>query len=258
MMDYKKAAFLKTVVSIVILALAYNFERALGIRAIYFTGLGLVYIILSILRNFAFKRERYIFSSFFVEIILIFLLEIISRYIINYPIHILYFITIVESAVFLRNKRFLYIGIEMSILSSTKFVNQIILSRSYSKIGESVFFILITFLVVLIIYLLKYIQKEKEKTELIYEELKLAYDNLKEEGPTFEVEKEDRYKILNLTDREREICSLIAQGKNNKEIAKKLYLSEGTVKNHITNIFNKLELRDRTQLAVYSLKNNIS
>lgn len=61
---------------------------------------------------------------------------------------------------------------------------------------------------------------------------------------------------IHLTKREMKISSLVSQGKNNKEIASELFLSEGTVKNHITNILEKLNLRDRTQLAIYILKNN--
>ncbi|QIB27271.1 response regulator transcription factor [Caloranaerobacter azorensis] len=60
-----------------------------------------------------------------------------------------------------------------------------------------------------------------------------------------------------LTSKEKEICRLVGEGKNNKEISKELYLSEGTVKNHITKILNKLELRDRTQLAIFAIKNNL-
>jgi len=60
-----------------------------------------------------------------------------------------------------------------------------------------------------------------------------------------------------LTEREMEICRLVAEGKNNREIAKELYLSEGTVKNHITKVLIKLDLRDRTQLAVFAIKNNL-
>ncbi len=60
-----------------------------------------------------------------------------------------------------------------------------------------------------------------------------------------------------LTNRERDICRLVGEGKNNKELAKELYLSEGTIKNHITKILSKLELRDRTQLAIFSVKNDL-
>jgi len=53
-----------------------------------------------------------------------------------------------------------------------------------------------------------------------------------------------------LTPRELEILGLIAQGASNKEIAKTLYIAEKTVKNHITNILSRLNLRDRTQAAI--------
>lgn len=56
-----------------------------------------------------------------------------------------------------------------------------------------------------------------------------------------------------LTKRENEICLLISRGLNNREIAEELFLSEGTVKNHVTRILDKLNLRDRTQLAIYTL-----
>lgn len=56
--------------------------------------------------------------------------------------------------------------------------------------------------------------------------------------------------LAEITPREKEVLRLIAIGDNNREIAKKLYLSEGTVKNHITNILNRLNLRDRTQAAI--------
>jgi len=59
-----------------------------------------------------------------------------------------------------------------------------------------------------------------------------------------------------LTDREMQILNLIAEGYSNKEIADKLFLSEKTVKNHVYNIFRKLDVKDRTQAAIYLLKNN--
>jgi DNA-binding NarL/FixJ family response regulator len=56
--------------------------------------------------------------------------------------------------------------------------------------------------------------------------------------------------IAGLTPRELEVLKLIAVGANNREIAQKLYISEGTVKNHVTNLLNRLNLRDRTQAAI--------
>jgi DNA-binding NarL/FixJ family response regulator len=60
-----------------------------------------------------------------------------------------------------------------------------------------------------------------------------------------------------LTAREREVLMLIAEGMINKEIASKLYISEKTVKNHVSNIFKKLNVSDRTQAAIYAIKHNI-
>jgi len=60
-----------------------------------------------------------------------------------------------------------------------------------------------------------------------------------------------------LTKRELEVLELVAKGDNNKSIAEKLFISEKTVKNHLTNIFQKLEVTDRTQAALYAIKNKI-
>ena len=62
---------------------------------------------------------------------------------------------------------------------------------------------------------------------------------------------------LGLTEREMEIVQLISQGENNKTIAEKLFISEKTVKNHVSSILRKLDLTDRTQLAVYALKKGL-
>lgn len=55
-----------------------------------------------------------------------------------------------------------------------------------------------------------------------------------------------------LTERELAVLQLLGQGQNNKEIAKSLYLSEGTVRNHLSYIFGKLDVRDRTQAALWA------
>ncbi|NEU76935.1 response regulator transcription factor [Hassallia byssoidea VB512170] len=58
-----------------------------------------------------------------------------------------------------------------------------------------------------------------------------------------------------LTERESEVLKLISQGKNNREIAQILYLTEGTVKNYVTQILGRLGLRDRTQAALWAKEN---
>ena len=63
------------------------------------------------------------------------------------------------------------------------------------------------------------------------------------------------FAAFDLTDQEAEIVKRVAEGLSNKEIADKLYLSEGTVRNYISNILSKLDLRDRTNLAIFYYKN---
>jgi DNA-binding NarL/FixJ family response regulator len=70
------------------------------------------------------------------------------------------------------------------------------------------------------------------------------------------VEKIDE-NFLKLTKREKEVLLLIADGFNNREIADELFISEKTVKNHISNIFKKIDVNDRTQAAIYVYKNRI-
>lgn len=67
----------------------------------------------------------------------------------------------------------------------------------------------------------------------------------------------DKDKIDLLTSREYEVLIQVANGMSNKEIATNLNISERTVKNHISNIFKKIDVSDRTQAAVFAIKNNI-
>ena len=62
---------------------------------------------------------------------------------------------------------------------------------------------------------------------------------------------------VSLTERELRIVTMIVDGKDNKEIGASLFIAEGTVKNIITEIISKLQLKDRTQLAVYAVRNQL-
>lgn len=63
--------------------------------------------------------------------------------------------------------------------------------------------------------------------------------------------------LTGLTDKEIIIVVEIAKGLSNKEISKKMFLTEGTIKNNITIVLSKLSLRDRTQIAIFAFKNNL-
>ena len=67
----------------------------------------------------------------------------------------------------------------------------------------------------------------------------------------------DKEKINSLTKRELEVLIEVANGMFNKEIATSLNISERTVKNHISNIFKKIDVSDRTQAAVFAIKNDL-
>lgn len=69
-------------------------------------------------------------------------------------------------------------------------------------------------------------------------------------------EKKKQKQPDNLTHREMEVLKLLAKGLFNKEIADSLSISEKTVKNHVSSIFKKINVSDRTQAAVYAIKNN--
>lgn len=64
-------------------------------------------------------------------------------------------------------------------------------------------------------------------------------------------------KRYSLSEKELDLIQLVAEGLSNKEICERLYLAEGTVKNGISTILSKLDLRDRTQLAIFAYKNQI-
>ncbi|GBG57963.1 DNA-binding response regulator [Sporomusaceae bacterium FL31] len=86
----------------------------------------------------------------------------------------------------------------------------------------------------------------------LFGEIHRREERQRESGPMLERRKEER-----LTYREIEVLELICQGLSNNEIAQKLFLSEKTVKNHLTNIFRKINVTDRTQAVLYAIKHRI-
>lgn len=70
-------------------------------------------------------------------------------------------------------------------------------------------------------------------------------------------ENEKRKSEVRLTKREKDVLSLLVKGNSNKEMAEIMFISEKTVKNHLTSIFRKLGVKDRTHAAIFALKNRL-
>ena len=97
--------------------------------------------------------------------------------------------------------------------------------------------------------LVKSIQRVHAGDNRMTAEVMKAFSKSSESGPR-------REKPL-LSDREKEIVQLVAQGFRNKEIGEKLFISEQTVKNHLHNIFDKLGVSDRLELALYAIHHRL-
>lgn len=93
--------------------------------------------------------------------------------------------------------------------------------------------------------------------------MRFAFDDLRERNLELLSERESDAVVdadqaagpfCNLTEREYAIAKLVAEGMDNRDIAASLFLSEGTVRNHISSILGKLELSNRTQIAIMYYK----
>ncbi len=87
----------------------------------------------------------------------------------------------------------------------------------------------------------------------VYKVMRSRMEQSSEKKEPVGVMESDRH----FTDRERDVIRLVAQGYDNKEIATELFLAEGTVRNNISRVLEKLSLKDRTQLAVYAVKHGL-
>ncbi|MCX7745821.1 MAG: response regulator transcription factor [Clostridia bacterium] len=84
-----------------------------------------------------------------------------------------------------------------------------------------------------------------------------VFSRIKNSYKSIQFKRDERQNRLCLSEREKEIIKEIMNGKSNKEIANQMFLAEGSVRNIISTLLTKLQLKDRTQLAVFALKNNL-
>jgi two-component system nitrate/nitrite response regulator NarL len=84
-----------------------------------------------------------------------------------------------------------------------------------------------------------------------------ALFEMTQEHQTKQVDREAE-KIATLSDREGEVVALIGEGLKNKQVAERLFISEATVRNHLTSIFSKLGVSDRLELVIYAYRNGLA
>jgi len=84
---------------------------------------------------------------------------------------------------------------------------------------------------------------------------RIVMDRIVKNTPEAAANERDEYELDQLTSREKEVLRLIGRGLSNAEIAAELFITEGTVKNHVSSLLAKCQVRDRTQLALLAQKN---
>ena len=68
----------------------------------------------------------------------------------------------------------------------------------------------------------------------------------------------EKAKIASLTDREREVITLVGEGLKNKQIAERLFITETTVTHHLSSVFSKLDVSDRLELIIYAFRHGLA
>lgn len=175
----KKILFLKIIITTILFIVAVIYENAAGDRFILLSVLFLLYIINGIIRiQITNKRKLYIFS-YILDIGIIFLLENYSRFIINYFIHSMYLILILEITLILKRKNGLIIGGMAAFISLIKYFYLIYYSPKATYISEMLFFILVNIFILVISNFAHKNREEKEEKDKIYKELLDAHKQLK-------------------------------------------------------------------------------
>lgn len=93
---------------------------------------------------------------------------------------------------------------------------------------------------------------QQDITAMLLKELRKMPDRSADQEHPLSKTEPDELRLL--TEREKDVLALLGRGLNNKEIAGLLYVTEGTVKNHVSNLIAKLTLRDRTQVALFAVR----
>lgn len=159
--------------------MAVYFENASGNRLYILLALFAAYIILGSLRKRLYNNEIWLSCSFVVDIILVYLLEYNSRFLINYFFHSFYIVILLEVSITLKREKSLIISIISVCVSLIKYIFLISYNSNLASLSQMAFFLLINALILVIANFAQYNREEKEKKELLYNELLKTHKKLK-------------------------------------------------------------------------------
>ncbi|MBS4537914.1 sensor histidine kinase [Clostridium sp. D2Q-11] len=181
MINYlKKILFLKIIIVSILFSAAVLYENAGGERLTILVILFFLYVLNGIIRlKLQHKKNLYI-SSYIFDIVIIFLLENNSRFMINYFIHSIYLILILEVTLTLKRKNGIIIGSITAFISLIKYFFLIYYDTSVTYISEMLFFMLVNIFILVVSNFAHKTREEKEEKDKIYKELLKAHKKLKE------------------------------------------------------------------------------
>lgn len=171
---------LKIILVLLISYIAIQHETAVGFRFIRIVVLIIMYIALGIVRNYFLKNKNIKVITFIFDIVVIFLLELQTKYVINYAFHGFYIIVLFEASLLLNKKMTIIVGITTLAVSLIKYINLLLLVSNYSKITEAMFFAFLNIFTIVIITIFKSYKEEKEKTDQLYNKLVKTSEKVEE------------------------------------------------------------------------------
>lgn len=171
---------LKIVIVVVISFIAIQHETAVGFRFIRIIILVVIYIKIGIIRSYFLKNKTIKIITFFIDIAIIFLLELQTKYVINYAFHVFYIVILFEASLVLDKKMTIIVGITAVSVSLIKYINLLLIVSNYTKITEVLFFTFINIFTIIIITIFKSYKEEKEKTDELYNKLVQTSEKVEE------------------------------------------------------------------------------
>lgn len=177
-MSRKKWTILENVLIALIFLLAIQYENAINIRLVILITTIILIFICNIIQYIFFKEQKHYILIYLLKILFVFLLEYNSRYVTNYAFHVYYSIFLVDLAIFLTLKNYIWMGLVLTFVSIIKYINKLSLESNFSVFSEVIFFALINLLIYVVLGFVKYSISEKKKVEELYSELRVANEAL--------------------------------------------------------------------------------